>query len=60
MFTINPFASTLEKCKGLSPKTLSWNMSVDCCSWDGVHCDETTSKVIELDLMSSNPKNWFG
>ncbi|PHT99041.1 hypothetical protein BC332_32034 [Capsicum chinense] len=24
-------------------------MSTDCCSWDGVHCDEITGKVIDLD-----------
>ncbi|KAF3643024.1 hypothetical protein FXO38_06928 [Capsicum annuum] len=32
------------------PSTLSWNKSTDCCSWDGVHCDEITGKVIDLDL----------
>ncbi|KAG5614200.1 hypothetical protein H5410_014024 [Solanum commersonii] len=53
MFVINPFASTFEECEGLSPKTLSWNTSANCCSWDGVYCDETTSEVIELDLRCS-------
>ncbi|KAM3306304.1 receptor-like protein Cf-9 [Capsicum chacoense] len=33
--------------------TLTWNASVDCCLWDGVHCDETRSQVIELDLKCS-------
>ncbi|KAH0772485.1 hypothetical protein KY290_009622 [Solanum tuberosum] len=32
------------------PKTSSWNMSRDCCSWDGVVCDDITGHVIELDL----------
>ncbi|XP_060170292.1 receptor-like protein Cf-9 [Lycium barbarum] len=32
------------------PKTRSWNMSRDCCSWDGVVCDDFTGHVIELDL----------
>lgn len=59
MFVINPFASNLEKCKSLSPKTLSWNTSVDCCSWDEVHCDETTSQVIELDLKCSQLQGKF-
>ncbi|KAF8034778.1 hypothetical protein BT93_C0943 [Corymbia citriodora subsp. variegata] len=35
------------------PKTLSWNKSLDCCSWDGIKCDENTGHVIVLDLGSS-------
>ncbi|XP_049363376.1 receptor-like protein 9DC3 [Solanum verrucosum] len=31
----------------------SWNMSGDCCLWDGVICDEMTGDVIELDLSCS-------
>uniref|UniRef100_A0A1U7X977 Receptor-like protein 12 n=2 Tax=Nicotiana sylvestris TaxID=4096 RepID=A0A1U7X977_NICSY len=42
-FTIDTFAS-------LKSKTSSWNMSRDCCLWDGVKCDEMTGHVIELDL----------
>nr|XP_033508825.1 receptor-like protein Cf-9 [Nicotiana tomentosiformis] len=42
-FTIDTFAS-------LKSKTSSWNMSTDCCLWDGVKCDEMTGHVIELDL----------
>ncbi|KAH0704909.1 hypothetical protein KY290_009626 [Solanum tuberosum] len=33
--------------------TSSWNMSRDCCSWDGVVCNEMTGHVIELDLSCS-------
>lgn len=36
-----------------SPKTMSWIRSTDCCSWDGVECDEETGHVIGLDLGSS-------
>ncbi|KAK3404332.1 hypothetical protein EUGRSUZ_K00641, partial [Eucalyptus grandis] len=32
------------------PKTLSWKNSRDCCSWDGIECDENTGHVIVLDL----------
>ncbi|CAN4077073.1 unnamed protein product [Withania somnifera] len=32
------------------PKTSSWNMSTDCCLWDGMKCNEFTGDVIELDL----------
>nr|CAA05268.1 Cf-4 [Solanum habrochaites] len=46
MFTVNPNAS--DYC--YDRRTLSWNKSTSCCSWDGVHCDETTGQVIELDL----------
>ncbi|KAG5628858.1 hypothetical protein H5410_000575 [Solanum commersonii] len=35
------------------PKILSWNKSTDCCSWDGVYCDEMTGQVIELNLSCS-------
>ncbi|WMV07112.1 hypothetical protein MTR67_000497 [Solanum verrucosum] len=41
------------------PKTLSWNKSTDCCSWDGVSCDETTGKVIELNLTCSKLQGKF-
>ncbi|XP_049395639.1 receptor-like protein Cf-9 [Solanum stenotomum] len=55
MFTISPVA--FDSCFAITgqwiqsyPKTLSWNKSTDCCSWDGVYCDETTGEVIELNL----------
>ncbi|KAF3664930.1 putative beta-glucosidase 44-like [Capsicum annuum] len=35
------------------PRTSSWVMSKDCCSWDGVICDEMTGHVIELNLSCS-------
>ncbi|GMI74187.1 receptor like protein 7 [Hibiscus trionum] len=35
------------------PKTEAWNKSIDCCSWDGVVCDELTGHVIGIDLSSS-------
>nr|XP_023929437.1 receptor-like protein 9DC3 [Quercus suber] len=36
------------------PKVSSWKLeSDDCCSWDGVGCDEDTGHVISLDLSSS-------
>lgn len=40
------------------PKVKSWGGEPqsyygDCCSWDGVYCDEETSHVIRLDLSSS-------
>ncbi|KAM3199310.1 hypothetical protein P3L10_031670 [Capsicum annuum] len=34
-------------------KTSSWKMSRDCCSWDGVTCDEMIGHVIELNLSCS-------
>ncbi|KAL8092741.1 receptor-like protein 54 [Apium graveolens] len=38
-------------------KTASWkaggNSSFDCCSWDGVECDDATGHVIGLDLSGS-------
>ena len=38
------------------PKVASWTLegnNSDCCSWDGVECDEFTGHVIGLDLHSS-------
>ncbi|KAK3404327.1 hypothetical protein EUGRSUZ_K00636, partial [Eucalyptus grandis] len=35
------------------PKTLSWKNNLDCCSWDGIKCNENTGHVIVLDLGSS-------
>ncbi|GLT26511.1 hypothetical protein SLA2020_015720 [Shorea laevis] len=31
-------------------KTESWEGGIDCCSWDGVSCDNVTGHVIALDL----------
>ncbi|KAK9217241.1 hypothetical protein WN943_005866 [Citrus x changshan-huyou] len=38
------------------PKAASWKPEegdVDCCSWDGVHCDKNAGHVIKLDLSNS-------
>ncbi|XP_062103540.1 receptor-like protein 7 [Humulus lupulus] len=35
------------------PKVSSWNIESDCCSWEGVECDENTGNVIALNLNSS-------
>ncbi|KAG5574170.1 hypothetical protein H5410_063936, partial [Solanum commersonii] len=51
-FTIHPSSS--YNCPKPYPKTSSWNTSRDCCSWDGVVCDDITGHVIELDLSCSN------
>ncbi|PHT40223.1 hypothetical protein CQW23_19077 [Capsicum baccatum] len=55
MFTINPNAS--DDC--YDPKNHSWNKSTDCCSWDGVQCDETTGQAVELDLACSGLQGKF-
>ncbi|KAL7190907.1 hypothetical protein ACSBR2_023056 [Camellia fascicularis] len=35
------------------PKMKSWKEGSDCCSWDGVECDNNTSQIIGLDLSCS-------
>ncbi|XP_047162687.1 receptor-like protein 7 [Vigna umbellata] len=35
-------------------KIASWNATIDCCSWDGIRCDEHTGNVINIDLSSSH------
>ncbi|PHT99202.1 hypothetical protein BC332_31809 [Capsicum chinense] len=57
MFTFYPNVSDI--CSFPNPKTLSWNKSTDCCSWDGVHCEEMTGQVIELDLRCSRLQGKF-
>ncbi|KAG2303686.1 hypothetical protein Bca52824_032337 [Brassica carinata] len=37
--------------------TLSWNKSVDCCSWGGVTCDDMLGEVISLKLQSYSTAN---
>ncbi|WMV07114.1 hypothetical protein MTR67_000499 [Solanum verrucosum] len=54
-FTINLDASY----SGYYPKTAKWNKSTDCCSWDGVKCDEMTGQVIQLDLSRSQLRGEF-
>ncbi|KAM3324815.1 hypothetical protein P3S67_005967 [Capsicum chacoense] len=55
MFTFNPNVS--GDC--YNPATLSWNKSTDCCSWDGVYCEELTGQVIELNLACSGLQGKF-
>ncbi|XP_049405089.1 receptor-like protein 9DC1 [Solanum stenotomum] len=47
--TLDP---SLVTCSSYS-YTSSWNRSRDCCSWDGVICDEMSGHMIELNLSSS-------
>ncbi|KAH0728966.1 hypothetical protein KY289_000154 [Solanum tuberosum] len=56
MFTIDPNAS--DYCRDIItyqeiqsyPRTLLWNKSTDCCSWNGVHCDEMTGSIIPYEI----------
>ncbi|XP_049389265.1 receptor-like protein 9DC3 [Solanum stenotomum] len=62
MFPINPNASDYcFKFKEFHsyPKSLTWNRSTDCCSWDGVHCDKMTGQAIELNLTCSGLQGKF-
>jgi hypothetical protein len=52
-FIINEFASLYpSNCQKVASWTLEGDKS-DCCSWDGVECDEHTGHVIGLNLSSS-------
>ncbi|KAF3457447.1 hypothetical protein FNV43_RR02105 [Rhamnella rubrinervis] len=50
-YYINPFydADVHES----YPKMTSWKKEKDCCSWDGVTCNNKTGKVVALDLSNS-------
>ncbi|XP_060211143.1 receptor-like protein 9DC3 [Lycium barbarum] len=41
------------ECYEARAKTLSWNVTGDCCKWDGVTCNGFTGHVIGLDLSCS-------
>ncbi|GLT28893.1 hypothetical protein SLA2020_037960, partial [Shorea laevis] len=40
-------------------KTESWKEGIDCCSWQGVSCDNVTGHVIALDLSCSHLSGTF-
>ncbi|CAI0447561.1 unnamed protein product [Linum tenue] len=48
---------------GHDDKMASWNEGTDCCSWEGVTCDSSTGRVVDLDIscqqMSTLPHNNF-
>ncbi|KAG7013910.1 Receptor-like protein 12, partial [Cucurbita argyrosperma subsp. argyrosperma] len=56
-FSLNESASSScndELKKQAYPKTETWNQTKDCCSWDGVKCDEEgEGHVVGLDLSCS-------
>ena len=47
------YRSNIKMCDNSYPKTGSWKEDKDCCSWDGVECDNATRHVIGLDLSCS-------
>ncbi|XP_028057720.1 receptor-like protein 9DC3 [Camellia sinensis] len=47
------FNNDASGCDRSYPKMESWKEGSDCCSWDGVDCDNNTSQVIGLDLSCS-------
>nr|AMM42954.1 LRR-RLK [Vernicia montana] len=49
-FIINKSASPVSNSY---PKVASWTLGHDCCSWDGITCDEITGHVIGVDLSNS-------
>ncbi|WJX37869.1 hypothetical protein P8452_25590 [Trifolium repens] len=40
----------------LHQKISTWSTKKDCCAWEGVHCDNITKRVTELDLHFQNLK----
>ena len=40
------YRSNIHTCDNSFPKTTSWKEDKDCCTWDGVLCDQTTRHVI--------------
>ncbi|KAH7669445.1 Non-specific serine/threonine protein kinase protein, partial [Dioscorea alata] len=39
-------------------KLSSWVMGQDCCSWEGVHCDNLTGNIIALELRGPDPMSY--
>ncbi|GLU17340.1 hypothetical protein SLE2022_337110 [Rubroshorea leprosula] len=53
-FSINYTVSDLDYCGDhFYSKIESWKEGIDCCSWDGVSCDNVTGHVIALNLSCS-------
>ncbi|XP_050247092.1 receptor-like protein 7 isoform X5 [Quercus robur] len=52
-FYDSDYRSNTQMCDNSYPKTASWKEDKDCCSWDGVECDNATRHVIGLDLSCS-------
>ncbi|KAL3530050.1 hypothetical protein ACH5RR_009372 [Cinchona calisaya] len=53
MFAITNGTSKCKEFLQNQPKTMYWNTSKHCCSWDGVTCNNITGHVIGLDLSCS-------
>ncbi|GLT30045.1 hypothetical protein SLA2020_048690, partial [Shorea laevis] len=52
-FSINYTVSDPDYCGENYSKIESWKEGIDCCSWDGVSCDNVTGHVIALNLSCS-------
>ncbi|KAH7669441.1 Leucine-rich repeat protein [Dioscorea alata] len=37
----------------------SWVMGQDCCSWEGVHCDNLTGNILALELRGPDPRSYM-
>ncbi|KAL3733192.1 hypothetical protein ACJRO7_022680 [Eucalyptus globulus] len=48
--SLNAETDTDSNC---DPKMTTWKNGLDCCSWDGVTCDNVTGNIIDLDLSYS-------
>ncbi|XP_059641816.1 receptor-like protein 7 [Cornus florida] len=53
------FKNSLQFNPSVSTKLINWNESTDCCHWSGVSCDNTTGRVIGLDLSSESISGGF-
>ncbi|KAG5628838.1 hypothetical protein H5410_000555, partial [Solanum commersonii] len=65
MFTIDPNVS--DYCIGIRgqwiqsyPKTLSWNKSTDCCSWDGFHFNSSLFQLSNLKRLDLSYNDFSG
>lgn len=58
--TINPRFESREICNPLHLNwtsrlsTTSWRNGTDCCTWDGIYCNNVTGNVIKIDLSCSH------
>ncbi|XP_039134792.1 receptor-like protein EIX1 [Dioscorea cayenensis subsp. rotundata] len=41
-----------------SNKLSSWVIGQDCCSWEGVHCDNLTGNILALELKGPDPNSY--
>ncbi|CAK7338556.1 unnamed protein product [Dovyalis caffra] len=44
---------------GTSSQYYSWGKDANCCNWEGVFCNATTGRVLQIDLLYERLADWY-